>query len=87
MAKSHSRAWRSTSYVFNSRFTETDDLVDADRALPYKAGEVYYLTHISKHKWYRLEKQTPSQTLFFVMYGTKIGEHRRYKCLFSSRKE
>jgi hypothetical protein len=62
----------------DSRSVEPDDLVPADRVIPGKAGEVYYLNYNPNHKWYWLEKQTPSEPFVFVMYDTKAGSHARF---------
>ncbi|CZR55426.1 uncharacterized protein PAC_05314 [Phialocephala subalpina] len=62
----------------DSRSVDPDDLVAADRIIPNGVGEVYYLTHSPKHKWFWLEKQTPSELLAFVMYDTKPGSHARF---------
>jgi hypothetical protein len=51
----------------------------ADRVVPDKVGEVYYLTYNPKHRWYWLEKQTPLEPFAFVMYDTKDGNHARCK--------
>jgi len=64
--------------ICDSRSVEPDDLVPADRVMPGKAGEVYYLTYNANHKWYWLEKQTPSEPFVFVMYDTKSGSHARF---------
>jgi len=61
----------------DSRTVDPEDLVPADRIIPDKVGEVYYLTHNPKHKWYWLEKQTVSEPFAFVMYDTKAGNHAR----------
>jgi hypothetical protein len=61
----------------DSRSVEPEDLVAADRIIPSKEGEVYYLTYNPNHKWYWLEKQTPSEPYLFVMYDTKAGKHAR----------
>lgn len=63
----------------DSRSTDPSDLVPADRIIPDKVGEVYYLTHNPKHKWHWLEKQTTSEPFAFVMYDTKAGSHARCK--------
>ncbi|PVH79049.1 hypothetical protein DL98DRAFT_589825 [Cadophora sp. DSE1049] len=62
----------------DSRSVEPDDLVAADRIIPGRVGEVYYLTHNPKHKWFWLERQTPSEPFVFVMYDTKSGPHARF---------
>jgi hypothetical protein len=49
----------------------------ADRIIPDRVGEVYYLTYNPKHKWYWLEKQTSSEPFAFVMYDTQAGSHAR----------
>jgi hypothetical protein len=36
----------------DSRSVEPKDLVAADRIIPDRVGEVYYLTHNPKHRWY-----------------------------------
>jgi len=51
--------------------------VAADRIIPDRVGEVYYLTHNPNHKWFWLEKQTPAEPYAFVMYDTKGGDHAR----------
>jgi hypothetical protein len=61
----------------DSRTVDPDDLIATDRIIPEIVGEVYYLTHNSKHKWYWLEKQTPCEPFAFVMYDTKPGTHSR----------
>jgi len=63
----------------DSRSVDPDDLVPADRIIPDRVGEVYYLTHNPDHQWYWLEKQTPSEPFVFVMYDTKAGPHARCK--------
>jgi len=62
----------------DSRTVNPEDLVAADRIIPDRIGEVYYLTHNPKHKWFWLEKQTPSEPFAFVMYDTKAGSHARF---------
>ncbi|PVH73595.1 hypothetical protein DL98DRAFT_431000 [Cadophora sp. DSE1049] len=66
----------------DSRSVAPEDLVAADRVIPGQVGEVYYLTHSSNHKWFWLEKQTPSEPFVFVMYDTKAGNHARCKLPF-----
>ena len=61
----------------DSRSVDPDDLVPADRIIPDRVGEVYYLTYNSNHKWFWLEEQTPSEPYVFVMYDTKDGCHSR----------
>jgi hypothetical protein len=41
----------------DSRSVEPKDLVAADRIIPDRVGEVYYLTHNPKHKWYAAGKK------------------------------
>lgn len=36
----------------DSRTVEPKDLVAADRIIPDRVGEVYYLTHNPMHRWY-----------------------------------
>ncbi|CAM6001912.1 unnamed protein product [Sphagnum balticum] len=73
--------------ICDSRSVEPDDLVPADRVMPGKAGEVYYLTYNANHKWYWLEKQTPSEPFVFVMYDTKSGSHARCKCYLYAKND
>ncbi|KAH7348887.1 hypothetical protein BKA65DRAFT_584780 [Rhexocercosporidium sp. MPI-PUGE-AT-0058] len=63
----------------DSRSVDPEDLIAADRVIPGIIGEVYYLTYNEKHKWFWLEKQTPSEPFIFVMYDTKDGPHARCK--------
>jgi len=62
----------------DSRSVAPEDLVATDRIIPNFVGEVYYLTHNPRHKWYWLEKQTPCEPFAFVMYDTKEGSHGRF---------
>ncbi|KIM96915.1 hypothetical protein OIDMADRAFT_20682 [Oidiodendron maius Zn] len=62
----------------DSRSVDPEDLVATDRIIPDRVGEVYYLTYNPNHKWFWLEKQTPSEPFAFVMYDTKAGSHARY---------
>ncbi|KAH7416709.1 hypothetical protein BKA64DRAFT_701491 [Cadophora sp. MPI-SDFR-AT-0126] len=62
----------------DSRSVDPDDLVAADRIIPGRVGEVYYLTYNPRHEWFWLEKQTPSEPFIFVMYDTKAGNHARF---------
>ena len=36
----------------DSRSVDPKDLMAADRIIPDRVGEVYYLTHNPKHRWY-----------------------------------
>lgn len=62
----------------DSRSVDPEDLVPADRVAPGRFGEVYYLTHNPNHKWFWLNKQTPSEPFIFTMYDTKDGPHARF---------
>ncbi|KAL5323981.1 hypothetical protein ACEPPN_008524 [Leptodophora sp. 'Broadleaf-Isolate-01'] len=62
----------------DSRSVNPEDLVAADRIIPDRVGEVYYLTYNPNHQWFWLEKQTPSEPYAFVMYDTKGGDHARF---------
>jgi len=62
----------------DSRSVAPTDLMAADRIIPDRVGEVYYLTHNPQHEWYWLEKQTSSEPFIFVMYDTKAGSHARF---------
>lgn len=61
----------------DSRSVHPYDLIAADRIVPDKVGEVYYLTYNPNHQWFWLEKQNPSEPYAFVMYDTKGGDHAR----------
>ncbi|MCJ1400645.1 hypothetical protein MMC11_003853 [Xylographa trunciseda] len=61
----------------DSRSVKPEDLMEADRIIPDRVGEVYYLMYNKDHHWYWLEKQTPSEPFVFVMYDTKAGDHAR----------
>jgi hypothetical protein len=63
---------------------DPEDLVATDRIIPDRVGEVYYLTYNPSHKWFWLEKQTPSEPFAFVMYDTKAGSHARCKFFYIS---
>jgi hypothetical protein len=67
----------------DSRSVDPDDLVAADRIIPAYVGEVYYLTYNPKHRWFWLDKQTPTEPFAFVMYDTKAGAHARCKLNYS----
>jgi hypothetical protein len=62
----------------NSRSVNPSDLVESDRVIPNKSGEVYYLKYNPQHEWYWLSEQSPSEPFVFVMYDTKDGEHSRF---------
>ncbi|RMZ86696.1 hypothetical protein DV736_g6080, partial [Chaetothyriales sp. CBS 134916] len=52
------------------------DLVAADRILPDRVGEIYYLYHNPQQLWYWLEKQRNNEPFIFLMYDT----HSRGVC-------
>jgi len=59
------------------RSVDPDDLIAADRILPDRVGEVYYLRHNKQQRWCWLEKQTSSELFVFVMYDTMAGNQAR----------
>lgn len=59
------------------RSLDPDDLVAADRVLPNRVGEVYYLKYNPDQRWCWLEKQRSDELFMFVMYDTMPGEHAR----------
>ena len=61
----------------DARTVEPDDLIAADRILPDRVGEVYYLRHNKRQRWCWLEKQTSSEVFVFVMYDTMGGDQAR----------
>lgn len=62
----------------DSRSVHPSDLVEADRIIPNKVGEVYYLKYNPNHEWYWLSHQTNAEPYAFVMYDTKGGDHARF---------
>lgn len=62
----------------DSRSVSPEDLIAADRIIPDRVGEVYYLHYNKAHSWYWLERQTPAEPFAFVMYDTKAGPHARF---------
>ncbi|RDW56346.1 hypothetical protein BP5796_13251 [Coleophoma crateriformis] len=62
----------------DSRTIEANDLIAADRIIPDRVGEVYYLKYNKNHKWYWLSKQNPDELFVFVMYDTVSGDNARF---------
>ncbi|KAH6662988.1 hypothetical protein B0J14DRAFT_707346 [Halenospora varia] len=56
-----------------------EDLIEADRVSPGRAGEVYYIKDNKSQRWCWLEGQTPNEPFVFVMYDTKPGNQARYR--------
>lgn len=54
----------------DSRTVAPHDLIAADRVLPDRAGEVYYLHYNPEQQWYWLENQTNAEPFIFLMYDT-----------------
>jgi len=59
------------------RTVQSDDLVPADRVIPGRAGEVYYVKYNESQEWYWLEEQKPDEPMMFIMYDTKSGNQAR----------
>lgn len=61
------------------RSVDPNDLVAADRIIPDRVGEVYYLTHNPKHRWYASRKNVciPCSTLKRTCF---IGTGWKSKC-------
>jgi len=78
--------WRSINPVVedrplalcDSRSVDPRDLIAADRILPDRVGEVYYLRHNPEQRWYWMEHQSSSEPYIFVMYDTKPGDQARF---------
>ena len=68
--------------VCDYRSMDPEDLVAADRVLPDKVGEVYYIRHNLEQKWHWIEHQTSGECWIMMMYDTKKG--RQAKCKFAS---
>jgi len=62
----------------HSRSVNPDDLIAADRILPDRVGEVYYLRHNEAQRWYWLDKQKNSEPFIFLMYDTMSGKQARF---------
>jgi hypothetical protein len=75
--------------ICDSRTVHPEELIPADRILPDRIGEVYYLQYAPHQQWqvsdtffnrktnqirYWLEKQTKSEPFIFLMYDT---QHRK----------
>ena len=65
------------------RSIDPDDLVEADRVLPDRVGEVYYLRYHPEQRWYWLEHQDLDEVFMFMMYDSAEGDQAR--CRLSTR--
>ena len=65
--------------VCDFRSIDPEDLVPADRVLPDKVGEVYYLRYNEAQRWHWIEKQTPTECWVMVMYDTMAGPQAKCK--------
>ncbi|RDW76974.1 hypothetical protein BP6252_05027 [Coleophoma cylindrospora] len=63
----------------DARTVAPDDFVAADRIIPDRVGEVYYLTYNGDHRWCYLSKQSPNEPYLFIMYDTAPGNNARCK--------
>ncbi|KAH8601748.1 hypothetical protein B0O99DRAFT_607358 [Bisporella sp. PMI_857] len=59
------------------RSIQPADLIEADRVIPGRAGEVYYIKYRASQRWCWLEHQTPQEPFMFVMYDTIPGDQAR----------
>ncbi|KIV92764.1 hypothetical protein, variant [Exophiala mesophila] len=62
----------------DTRTVAPSDLVAADRILPDRIGEVYYLQHSHEQQWYWLEKQRSNELLVFLEYDTQSEKTARF---------
>ncbi|KAL8421267.1 hypothetical protein RB596_002165 [Gaeumannomyces avenae] len=61
------------------RTVHPNDLIAADRVIPERAGEVYYVHHNPDQRWCWLSKQTPEEPAIFLMYDDLVrGDTARY---------
>ena len=65
--------------VCDFRHVNPDDLVAADRVLPDRVGEVYYLHHNAHQKWYWINQQREDECWVMLMYDTKAGKQAKCK--------
>ena len=65
------------------RSIDPEDLIEADRVLPDRVGEVYYLRYHEEQRWYWLEHQDQDELFMFMMYDTAEGDQAR--CRLSIR--
>ena len=60
--------------VCDYRTVDISDLITADRIIPTRVGEIYYVRHNPKQKWYWLDKMTPNEPLVMAMYDSNGGQ-------------
>ena len=65
--------------VCDARSVDPKDLVPADRVIPTRHGEVYYMHYNEGQKWCWLEKMKPEEPLVMLMYDTR-NESQVAKC-------
>lgn len=70
----------------DSRSVEPKDLVAADRIIPDRVGEVYYLTHNPNHRWYVAKYNGFSHISVITVIGTgwrgkRLQNHSSLSCM------
>lgn len=68
--------------VCDARSIDPADLVPADRIIPTRVGETYFLRHNREQRWHWVEKMTMSEPLVLMMFDTHPGDVAR--CSFAS---
>ncbi len=66
--------------VCDARSVEVTDLIAADRIIPTRVGELYYVKYNPNQRWYWLEKMKPSEPFVMAMYDSHGGDDA--KCQF-----
>ena len=65
--------------VCDFRSIDPEDLIAADRVLPDRVGEVYYLRHKKDQEWHWIERQTWDECWVMVMFDTMAGPQAKCK--------
>jgi hypothetical protein len=55
------------------RTVDLNDLIAADRIIPTRVGEIYYLKHNANQKWYWANKMRPDELVTMAMYDSEAG--------------
>jgi hypothetical protein len=66
--------------VCDAQTVEVTDLIAADRIIPTRVGELYYVRYNPNQRWYWLERMSPSEPFVMAMYDSHGGEDA--KCQF-----
>jgi hypothetical protein len=64
--------------VFDSRTVSVADLVPSEVRYPGRTGEIYLLTHSSRHRWSYYSAMDRHEALIFKQFDSQVGGVARY---------